>query len=401
MITKMIVKNFKVLEDFEVEFSPFTALIGANSCGKSTVLQALDFIRSFATRDIDEYLKERDWAFQDLKSQFGSSRKSIYFDTLHSFVIGEESIVIEWCFSINYVERKWHVDESIKNAQTGEALLDPSIFALMDTQSSCLKFITAEMGSKYKFHPAVFALKGFMENSSSFELLSPDVMRKHGGRGTVTDIGIGGETLSAFINRLNTSQKEQLDMFVTDFVGYPVEVKTESRGRPGGIELSIKEKFNKNHTKNKPSHISDDLMRIMAYAAISVQDMAKQTNQYSLYDMENTNNPGGLMLLDEIEDGFNHYHVENLVKILKKIVEESNRQIIVTTHSPVLLNYADPSEIVFMWRRGDGNVQSKPLFSTNEMKDTLDSFNPGEVWLNYDRDELLELLNPSQKEGIE
>ena len=56
MLKKLRVKNFKAALDMEIQFTPLTMLIGGNSCGKSTVLQALDFLRSIATRDIDEYL---------------------------------------------------------------------------------------------------------------------------------------------------------------------------------------------------------------------------------------------------------------------------------------------------------------------------------------------------------
>jgi len=390
MITKLFVRNFKALDNFETQLMPFTALVGANACGKSTVLHALDFIRSFATRDIEEYLRDRGWTFQDLKSGFDGSDKPICFKTLHLFTFGEERITIDWDFSVDHDGHKWRVTESITDTQTGEALLDPDIFALMDTQSSCLKFITAEMGSKYEFHPVVFALKKFMENSSCFELLSPDAMRTSGSRGGAEDIGINGRQLAAFIDKLNHAQKAELNKFIGEYLGYPVVIRTEEGDRPGRVELSLVEAHPSSEITVKPPHMSDGLLRIMAFAAISAQDKPYNTTREDA--------PGGLLLLDEIEDGLNHYHAENLLETFKKIVQESNRQIIVTTHSPVLLNYADPSEIIFMWRAEDGRVHSKPLFSTDEMADTLDSFNPGEVWLNYSRNELLELLNPSRQE---
>ncbi|MDR3147048.1 MAG: AAA family ATPase, partial [Treponema sp.] len=69
MLKKLIIRNFKAIQDMTIEFTPLTVLIGGNGCGKSTVLQALDFLRSIATRDIAEYLRERGWAFEELKSK--------------------------------------------------------------------------------------------------------------------------------------------------------------------------------------------------------------------------------------------------------------------------------------------------------------------------------------------
>lgn len=47
MITRIKVKNFKSLEDFELRnLSAFTCLIGLNGAGKTTLLQFFDFVRS-------------------------------------------------------------------------------------------------------------------------------------------------------------------------------------------------------------------------------------------------------------------------------------------------------------------------------------------------------------------
>ncbi|MCL2763413.1 MAG: ATP-binding protein, partial [Treponema sp.] len=70
MLKKLTIRNFKAIQDVTIEFTPLTVLIGENSCGKSTVLQAIDFLRSAASRDIPEYLREKGWSFTELLSQF-------------------------------------------------------------------------------------------------------------------------------------------------------------------------------------------------------------------------------------------------------------------------------------------------------------------------------------------
>jgi predicted ATPase len=67
MLKKLMIKNFKAIQNMTIEFTPLTVLIGGNSCGKSTVLQALDFLRSAAARDIPEYLREKGWTFEEIK----------------------------------------------------------------------------------------------------------------------------------------------------------------------------------------------------------------------------------------------------------------------------------------------------------------------------------------------
>ena len=75
MIKKLTIDNFKAIKHLELEFTPFTVLIGGNSCGKSTVLQALDLLRAYTYRDIDEYLfHELGWSFLDIKTQFNKHK---------------------------------------------------------------------------------------------------------------------------------------------------------------------------------------------------------------------------------------------------------------------------------------------------------------------------------------
>jgi predicted ATPase len=99
------------------------------------------------------------------------------------------------------------------------------------------------------------------------------------------------------------------------------------------------------------------------------------------------------MLLDEIEDGINPSLAANLISYLGSISQDYNKQIIVTTHSPVLLNYFNEDSIVFMWRKRDGSVMARKMFEAAEMREHLNFMNPGEVWLNLEQYELEETLD--------
>lgn len=44
MIKSIKIDNFKSLVDFKLDFAKFTCLVGLNGSGKSTVLQAMDFL---------------------------------------------------------------------------------------------------------------------------------------------------------------------------------------------------------------------------------------------------------------------------------------------------------------------------------------------------------------------
>jgi len=54
MIESIYVTNFKSLGNVELKLGKFTCLIGMNGSGKSTVLQAIDFISQLMVGRVDE-----------------------------------------------------------------------------------------------------------------------------------------------------------------------------------------------------------------------------------------------------------------------------------------------------------------------------------------------------------
>jgi hypothetical protein len=64
-----------------------------------------------------------------------------------------------------------------------------------------------------------------------------------------------------------------------------------------------------------------------------------------------------------------------------------------------MINFIDEDNIQFLWRDKTGIIHAQPLFKTDKMRETLDILNPGEVWLNYSREEIIEKLSGSQ-EGV-
>jgi ABC-type cobalamin/Fe3+-siderophores transport system ATPase subunit len=49
-----------------MELAAFTCLIGLNGAGKTTVLQAMDFLSQLMHGHLTEWLKQRDWKATDL-----------------------------------------------------------------------------------------------------------------------------------------------------------------------------------------------------------------------------------------------------------------------------------------------------------------------------------------------
>ncbi|MDR0330766.1 MAG: AAA family ATPase [Chitinispirillales bacterium] len=398
MITKLTIRNFKAISNLSIKLTPLTILIGENSCGKSTVLQALDFLCSAVSRDIGEYLNDREWEFDDIRSQFASKDDSISFEA----EIDIDGKNLFWEISINNDGgKKWLVRERIADKNTRKLYLSfgmekedgyPNNFSSFNIQSSVLKILNTDRQNSEKgpFDDVLFKLKLFLTSSSSFELLSPDRMRSKGSRGQANDIGMGGERLAAFIHGMTVSQKNDLSKIVSEFVGYDVKVTTAKNRSFGWVEMYLEEVWGKEGVKVKKRYISDGLLRIIAFSAILVNQDSKPVERGVTK---------GLILLDEIEDGIHPSLSESVVNKFKEAALKFRKQVIITSHSPVMVNFSDIHGIQFMWRDSKGKVYAKPLFQTKEMRETLDFLNPGEVWLNYTKDDIIKRLSTADGAG--
>ena len=220
-------------------------------------------------------------------------------------------------------------------------------------------------------------------------------------------IGGGGEGLAYFIHAMSDQEKSQLNTIVSDLFGSTIEIQTHDQG--SRVEITAILKTVENTVYIDSTHISDGLLRMLALAAIALeskkQSSTDKDNEYvaepdEAYSEKNGFPCKGIFLLDEIEDGINPYLSEQLLLLLRNIVEIEKKQVIVTTHSPVVLNDFLPEEIVFLWRDKNGFSHSRKLFDTEEMKDTLEFLNPGEVWLNLEKEDILDKLS-TDKEGRE
>jgi predicted ATPase len=391
-----------------IEFSSLTVLIGGNSCGKTTVLQALDFLGSASSRDIPEYLKEKGWDFNELKSELvDKNDMPIEFISEYQFDIGDNLQTVRWEFSVDLRESTdWTINEKIEIINSDPRILmvhgpdyDETIpveFGKFYFQSSMLKYYNVPEEDR-----ELLALKQFLAYSTYYGILSPDAIRTGKKAGIIGNIGNGGKQLASFVHSLDDVGKRELNQIVSDFMGIKVEVMAVDNG--SRLLLISREWYETKEIAVDAWHTSDGLLRIIAFAAmrlerlilrhgasngaISIKHSGKYTHRgYAEYNT-------GMMLLDEIEDGINPYLTEKVIALLRNAVKQSGRQATVTTHSPVMLNDFMPEEIVFLWKDKTGSVRARRFFDTKEMREALDFLNPGEIWENYGKDTILTKLN--------
>ena len=389
MIKTFNVDNFKSLNNLSINLQPMTVIVGNNATGKSSILQAIDFVCGCVNDDFSVLLERRGWTVDNIRSKFirsGTARISFGVE-----VVLEEPVntTLKWRMVLqpNVAKNQLHlVSEEIVDLDTKETLVqykasaggwikgdkeELSIMPNFVITSSCLKVIQHLHGVDSRLNRLV----DFFDNSESFEMLAPDNMRLSS-RGVVKNIGETGKNLPSFIRQMSAEQKNNFMSKLKRIMGARIsDVSASVKGKPGWTLINVKEHYDTGDVEFSSKEISDGILRVLAFIAIS--------------EIEPAN---AIFLLDEVENGINSDYAETMIDVLSEIYEESRHQLVLTTHSTVFLDYVKPEQIVLLYRDQNGSTRADNLFDSKEIRDKLEYMYPGEILLNMSQKEIADIF---------
>jgi predicted ATPase len=112
------------------------------------------------------------------------------------------------------------------------------------------------------------------------------------------------------------------------------------------------------------AQVSDGVLLVLAYLAIL-----------------HSPDPPRLLLVEEPENGIHPKRLQDVLGMLRKLTERHHRtQVILTTHSPYVVDLFKPEEVTLCWMQEDGSVSVRQLSESELVRDELDVFTLGEIW---------------------
>ena len=389
MIKTFNVDNFKSLNNLSINLQPMTVIVGNNATGKSSILQAIDFVCGCVKDDFSVLLERRGWTVDNIRSRFirtGTARITFGVEVM----LDEPATkTLRWTMVLqpNVAKNQLHlVSEEVVDLDTKDKLVkyrasaggcikgkngELSIMPNFVITSSCLKVIQHLNGVDERLNKLI----DFFENSESFEMLTPDNMRLSS-RGVAKNICEKGKNLPSFIKQMSAEQKSNFISKLKRILGSRIsDVSASVKGKPGWTQVNIKEHYDTGDIEFSSKEISDGILRVLAFIAIS--------------EIEPAN---AIFLLDEVENGINSDYAEALLDVLSGMYEESKHQLVLTTHSTVFLDYVRPEQIVVLYRDKDGNTKADNLFDMKEFKDKLEYMYPGEILLNMSQKDIADIF---------
>ena len=377
-IKSIYIDNFKAFNEFSMDFSPMTILVGNNSSGKSSVLQALVFLKYCCERTTGEYLRERGGTAEDIATRGLSKIKKIMrFRVVFQGTRDHDILTWELTFFVDKTKNQILLrsediscgKEKLLSYTSGGGVrvrYDGTKDTLSSGDYPCSQIVFL---NDKNADARLLAIKKFFNETEPLDLLTPRDMRKSV-RSNERTLGLSGEKLPTLIQQLNPDEKEMLKQELKSVLPHLQDIKSVSR-RAGWTHLELEESF-ENRTINVSSvGVSDGTLRLLA-----------------LFSLRFLKKSGGITLLDEIEDGISPQNIEAFLHHIRAYAQKQNQQILLTTHSTVLLDYTQPEEIRYMFRNKEGNIVCRRFEDLHDVKEKMDYLYPGEILLNYSDEEL-------------
>jgi hypothetical protein len=395
-LSRFGVKDYKCLGEIDIPLTPIHVLIGENDAGKTSLLEAMEAFYESAEKPLQQVFPapwngrelvrhgSREprielWGKWDVRASDKSTHSAPNFR--YGFAVefppdGERcSSPGDWTEDVDGREplrpagRK--EETTIRMLRSGA---DPSRFGKSKEAVSAVSF--AMKGAyRHALNPRVTATPATFSEQRKFKM-DPD------GYGLATLL----DDILSFDPEEFVALRKRFCSLFPQFrsVRLSTEYAVRRRPTPNGLHTSDVAVgkgiyFDSHRGAIRAQHASDGAVLLLAFLAVA-----------------HLPEPPSLLLIEEPENGIYPERLEQVVRLLKELVQRSEGkpfpQIMMTTHSPYVLSHFEPEEVTFLSRPPDdpdGAVRARPLRDAPNIKERLaDGFYLGELWYNLSEEDL-------------
>ena len=335
MIERFSVKNFKCLVDVDVRLEPFNVLIGENDTGKSSFLEALIW-------------------FSDVIQDQGNMKKS--FDDL--------------CW-----KKTDFPGAALFEAQGRHSRKPGKKFTQkVSIRCSSLKGPFG-VGIEHQGEPAPPVGEHVAKYELSASRLASDSPEKESQESGLETDGFG---LPSVLAQVLLSDRERFDLIESQLHELVPQIHRLILATPKRGRKSLSFKLTGTDWEIPAKQMSDGVLLLLGYLTLA--------NMSSWPDV---------LLVEEPEKGVHPRRLKDIVVLLRKMSEKgANRppvQVVLTTHSPYLLDFVKRDEVLVFIRNPDHSVQVTPLRNRDDLDEKLgdQDFTLGELWFNEGEEKLV------------
>ncbi len=433
MISSIRIKNFKAIKDSgDITFSPFTAIIGRNGSGKSSLIEGIEFIHDLVTNDL-EYALQKWKNYKDIlykgvveKIEIDSTlipEELIPQEETFNYEEMDEDMLLEGYENEGYV-RNNTFDEDMEDMYRNEINISSmnGFFLKIEITSNDYSqisesFVTNYLGdviyipwekfqyayrtgsdehferkdinifnasTQNKVNRKPFSRFKTVLSYSKFAKFSKELKKLQ--YLNINHYTIGNPLLKPFARDAKKLSKDGSNLYNSLYWIYKTDINQFKE-----LEKDFKEIIE--YTTEVRETITSDIQSQIFYSIVENRDQKKieipswlastgSQKILALLSIIHNPDPAPLVIIEEFENGLDPWTICFLIKKFKEFIDKTDSQIIITTHSPTLLNFLKFEEILFAKRDKDKGVleyirfdEEKKMFNDIQ-KDTL----PGELY---------------------
>ena len=362
IVKSLIAENFLSLDKVKVDFGKLTILVGSNAAGKSNIIKALMLLsgigRASAGTDINTICKNH-LGFESLRQIFYDPSRNV---TLRlNLEVDGQNMFYRISFNSNGIINREEVicEKALltRTASTSASYVgkEGKLFEL----SLSYSFPAMVQISKIKdSHFIIRRMRNILANIRTYAFEAARI-RSESSSGFNLNLSRNGSNLAQVLHSLLTYKRKsflEIEDIMKQLIPEIEEINVPTTKDGQRTYLLIKE--NGIPEPLKYHNISDGTLRILAFVT-------------ALY-LENT-----IIAFEEPENCVHPYLFETVVDLCRK----SPTQVVITTHSPYLLNkILDPKEVLLV-EKEEGKTKVKPVEDLNKVRRFLEEGIPlGEIW---------------------
>lgn len=370
-LERLKIQGFKAVKDSGyVDLQPLTLFIGRNGSGKSSLVEALQWLQDAYFDDLLRATDNRFRAFSYLLNkrsksiklhlEFASSPKPVFYDVEVKKAAGGDRPIV--------------FDETVREGQTRaqEKILGTSkgtkgpVFRKVKGATSERNGNRLAVRSLALEHRALRALAAFLEGMVVLRL-SPTMMRFESSleRAEGRLLDEEGALLPALLSSFSAEQRRWVRERVSRVLPGVGDLKVEKTDRAHGYVVASEKMKWPGGARNLdvPSWmLSEGTRRITALFAL----LAARPRP-------------SLLIIEEIENGLDPWTLELVFQELRDATAEGT-QVILTTHSPFLLDHVGVEEVVHVQRiKGDSTYTA--IRDYRDVAQFEDSVAPGAMYI--------------------
>jgi len=364
MLSKLRVQRYKSLFDVEVDLEPLTVFIGPNGSGKSNVCEALAVLSGF---------------LQQVMQEANSRVFDDFTQSLNKVGINQQTIESKFWHGVAN-SLLFHVEVAAVHGNFSEteslAWLTTELFYEQKTVS--IKGLLNEREREYTTHLRNSLVESHYTNSPISQALgnvciydfNPTSLSRQINSTSPISMNKTGEGISDALVDVLHDNRQSFDELEDRLARLVPNIKRIAlpRTKNDGYSLQLIDRYSEHHIP--ASDISDGTLRILAFLT-------------ALYQKDTPS----IICFEEPENGVHPWLLSKMMELLKLVATEGITgkpvQVLITTHSPVLLNYVEPQQVRAVELDNEGKTQIHPLpVDSARFQKAMEAYDGalGELW---------------------